>query len=228
MLKTVAYLLSVDKSTKSGGNNFLLVLAGVLFTVVVLLMYILVGNQPDYTSLIQEAESNLVIESDSAIQNELNDERNNNAAPLSQKSDRATVETKPTANLSSSNAPDMAQSQISKNAPVSGGGKQHVVQRGETLFKIASMYGVSADAIKTANNLATDNLQIDQVLIIPSIEKSRVDKQPGTPQTHIVKSGEGLLAIARKYGVSLDELKKANQLTDDNIREGQELKIPAK
>ncbi|MCS6980358.1 MAG: LysM peptidoglycan-binding domain-containing protein, partial [Flavobacteriales bacterium] len=47
-----------------------------------------------------------------------------------------------------------------------------------------------------------------------------------TVRYHIVKSGETLSFIARKYGVSVLSLKKANQLQTDMIRPGQKLKLP--
>lgn len=46
--------------------------------------------------------------------------------------------------------------------------------------------------------------------------------------THNVKSGENLGRIAKRYGVSVDAIKKANGLKSDAIRAGASLKIPAK
>ncbi len=49
-----------------------------------------------------------------------------------------------------------------------------------------------------------------------------------TPVEHTVKDGESLSTIAKKYGVTVDELKKINGLSKDNIQAGQKLKIPTK
>ncbi|MDE6741780.1 MAG: LysM peptidoglycan-binding domain-containing protein [Muribaculaceae bacterium] len=46
--------------------------------------------------------------------------------------------------------------------------------------------------------------------------------------THTIKSGENLGRIARKYGVTVEDIKKANGMKNDAIRAGAELKIPAK
>jgi LysM repeat protein len=47
------------------------------------------------------------------------------------------------------------------------------------------------------------------------------------PAFYIVKAGESLTAIAKKFGVSVAELVAFNQLSDPNhIEEGQRLKIP--
>lgn len=51
---------------------------------------------------------------------------------------------------------------------------------------------------------------------------------PSKPVEHSIKSGETLTVIAKKYGVSVDELKRANNMSGDNIRAGKSLKIPAK
>lgn len=48
------------------------------------------------------------------------------------------------------------------------------------------------------------------------------------PTTHQIKSGENLGRIAKKYGVTVDAIKKANGLKSDAIRAGATLKIPAK
>ena len=45
---------------------------------------------------------------------------------------------------------------------------------------------------------------------------------------HTIKSGENLGRIAKKYGVTVDAIKKANGMKSDAIRAGAELKIPAK
>ncbi len=47
-------------------------------------------------------------------------------------------------------------------------------------------------------------------------------------KSHTVKSGENLSVIARKYGVTVDELKKANGMSGDALRPGDNLKVPSK
>ena len=60
-----------------------------------------------------------------------------------------------------------------------------------------------------------------------SSTKKKTDKT-AKATTHNIKSGESLSTIARKYGVTVDALKKANGMKNDNIRAGKTLKIPAK
>lgn len=52
--------------------------------------------------------------------------------------------------------------------------------------------------------------------------------QPAKPAEHSIKNGETLSSISKKYGVTIDELKRANNMTGDAIRAGKTLKIPAK
>ncbi len=102
----------------------------------------------------------------------------------------------------------------------------HVVQAGQGLFEIAGIYGVSADAIIQANNLVdSDLLRVGQELIIPGVTQRDVLVRQGT--VHVVQSGESLLGIAIRYGVTVEEILEFNGLTDpDAIFEGQELIIP--
>ena len=48
-----------------------------------------------------------------------------------------------------------------------GGDKTYVVKSGDTLFKIAKNYGVSAKALRSANQLRTDQIKVGQKLVIP-------------------------------------------------------------
>ena len=61
-----------------------------------------------------------------------------------------------------------------------------------------------------------------------SKSQSSKNSSTGKATTHTIKSGENLGKIARKYGVTVDAIKKANGMKNDNIRAGSTLKIPAK
>jgi len=68
----------------------------------------------------------------------------------------------------------------------------------------------------------------------PSAEvvKSIANIAPSTDETgrkiHTVKAGETLYAIARQYGVTVDDIRRANDLTGDQLAVGQQLIIPVK
>ena len=46
--------------------------------------------------------------------------------------------------------------------------------------------------------------------------------------THTVRRGDNLSKIAKKYGVTVAAIKRANNMAGDNIQSGQKLKIPQK
>ena len=101
------------------------------------------------------------------------------------------------------------------------GDNYYVVKKGDSLWKIANSYGISVDALKKANNLTSNNLDIGQLLLIPGTQK----EEAGT--TYVVKSGDSLWKIANNYGISVNELKSANNLTSDLLSIGQQLVIPS-
>ncbi len=102
----------------------------------------------------------------------------------------------------------------------------HVVQPGETLSQIAQRYGVAMSEIMAANNITNPNLiKPGQELVIPGITQAEAEAASRT--VHVVQPGETLLDIARQYGISLQELIQANNITNPNlIKPGQELVIP--
>ena len=59
-------------------------------------------------------------------------------------------------------------------------------------------------------------------------ERKRLAAEAAKPTSHVVKDGSNLTKLAKQYGVSVDEIKRANGLKNDNIRAGQTLKIPKK
>lgn len=108
--------------------------------------------------------------------------------------------------------------------------KIHWVEKGESLYGISKKYGVTMAQIKLLNNMADDNVQIGQELLIQEGETKGV-KLPETPvvisSTHEVNPGETLFSIAKKYKLTLDELKALNQMTENTVFLGQKLIVRA-
>lgn len=94
----------------------------------------------------------------------------------------------------------------------------YTVKRGDSLYKIASLYNTSVSDLIRLNNLTTNNLSIGQVLKVPQGEAT-------TNREYVVKKGDSLYSIARKFNVSLDEIKKKNNLTSNLLSIGKVLKI---
>lgn len=111
----------------------------------------------------------------------------------------------------------------------------HKVRSGETLSKIARKYGASVKNVKRWSGIKSDRLRVGQKLIVgwsdgvPALKSSSKasSKSSASGATyHKVRKGETLSTIARKYGVTVKQLKSANNLKGDNISVGQRLSIP--
>lgn len=102
----------------------------------------------------------------------------------------------------------------------------HKIERGETLYSISKRYGVTVDQILEHNPTADAGLEVDHILKVPYVP--RAPKRPTNGNTHIVAEKETLFSISRQYGVSVDELKQWNNLTDNALALGQELTIKKK
>lgn len=106
-----------------------------------------------------------------------------------------------------------------------GGSNTYTVKSGDSLWKIASQFGTTPAAIRAANNLTSDVLRIGQVLTIPNTTGS--PETPSMGNTYTVQNGDSLWKIANKFGTTINALKSANNLTNDNLQVGQVLTIPS-
>jgi LysM repeat protein len=124
-----------------------------------------------------------------------------------------------------------------------GAAPSYTVKAGDTLAGIARHAGTTTAELKRVNNLRSDYMFVGQVLKVPAgsgPSETMAMPAPGAPGTaaapvkrpdgsviHVVKPGETLGAIARKYQVKLSDLAVANNIADPKkIRPGQELVIP--
>jgi LysM repeat protein len=124
--------------------------------------------------------------------------------------------------------------------------KKHKIQSGESLYSIADKYNTTITEIKKANPGMSSSIKAGQVINVPvkqTVTATTTPKptptQPSTsnqttPTTtpssetflHTVTAGESLYSIARKYNVSVDEIKKVNPNMPSSIKVGQSIKIP--
>jgi LysM repeat protein len=84
------------------------------------------------------------------------------------------------------------------------------------------------EEVAAANNTKKGKNAKQEATTDKKNKKNKKKKEVQQPTNHTIKDGENLTTIAKKYGVSVDELKKANNMDGDAIRAGKDLKIPAK
>lgn len=99
----------------------------------------------------------------------------------------------------------------------------YTVKKGDNLYDIARKYNLSISQLLDSNNLASDALQIGQILVIPLNNQSN-DKDYFN---YIVKKGDNLYDIAKRYNTTVDDIKQLNNLTSNNLKIGQNLIIMA-
>ncbi|WP_432264967.1 LysM peptidoglycan-binding domain-containing protein [Croceitalea rosinachiae] len=114
------------------------------------------------------------------------------------------------------------------------------VKSGDYLGKIAERYGVGVSQIKNWNGLRSNNLRIGQRLSIyprksvPSVAsvkktakpkpKAQLPKDPS--KVHVVKSGDSLWTISRKYpGITIENLREWNGISGRNLKPGDKLRL---
>lgn len=106
----------------------------------------------------------------------------------------------------------------------------HVVRKGETLSTIASTYRVSQADLQSWNGIRNANhVMVGQSLKIQTKASTSASssKSSSTVSTHTVRKGDTLSAIAAKYGLTLDQLRRLNGLKGSHIEVGQKLKVRA-
>lgn len=126
--------------------------------------------------------------------------------------------------------------------------QMHTVAAGDTIYTIASQYGVTADVIIAANDIPNINaLEVGRQILIPApgsvvptapaeiiageTPAPPADTPPENPPpadgTHVVQAGENLYRIGLRYGCSVDQMAAANGIVNvSQIGVGQVLQIP--
>lgn len=123
-----------------------------------------------------------------------------------------------------------------------GSAKTHTVEPGQTLYAISKLYAVSVANIKEWNKLTDNALNVGQVLTIgygTDLKQKNVEAEDianempvdepvnelAYPEYHIVEAKETLYGVAKKYGVSIEQIREWNQLESDALTTGQKLRV---
>lgn len=124
-------------------------------------------------------------------------------------------------------------------------GPSHMIAPGESLSTIADKYNISIEKLRDANpHIVNDQIQMGELLALPKGIKKEIpkkedkkeekkevkklsQKQDKVTTKYIILPGESFYVIAKKYQITIDELRTANpQIVNDQIKAGDELILP--
>jgi len=140
----------------------------------------------------------------------------------------------PKKNIPKSSSPTTNKTQPITNS--SGNKTYYTVKSGENLWMIAQKFGVTVENIQNWSNLSGDAIKPGDILVVYAKSTNVVTVKPNQPKnipvtpnknqvTYKVVSGDNLWSIAKKYNVSVESIKKLNNLQDDKLKLGKILII---
>ncbi len=103
---------------------------------------------------------------------------------------------------------------------------KHRVRRGEYLSLLAKRYHTSVKAIRRINHLRSSKIRVGQLLKIP-VRSYYVKKSKKKTRRYVVKRGDTLWEIAKRFNVSVSALRRINRLGSNCLYIGQVLRIPS-
>jgi LysM repeat protein len=204
-------------SGKKKGNNRLLILAAGLVLLLVVLIVFGPGENAGIGQLISSAapDSSGYVPDSSALASGISEEKDYLETPVRE----PVVDTskKPAENQPASDTVSKSPEVQPEPAIVTSGNVlSYRIRKGDTFFKIAAMFGNKPAELQELNGMADMNLQADS------------DIKVKIKASHTVGQGEGLNAIAVKYGVPAKSIKIANGLSSESLASGTTLIIPLK
>ncbi len=108
--------------------------------------------------------------------------------------------------------------QVQDNIDKSDNTTYHTVRPGESIYSIASMYGVSAGEIVDQNKLGNNSVNIGQTIVIRK-------EIPTEYLYHIIKPGESVFSISKLYNTNISDVRRINNLYSDDLVVGNRLMI---
>ena len=119
--------------------------------------------------------------------------------------------------------------------------KTHTIQPGETLYRLSKMYDITTDELCAANpGLSISNFRAGETIVIPvkgneissttlvAVLQAKEEKKPVIVGTHKVQRKESIESICEEYGITVEELIKANPiLQETKLKRKMVLNIPA-
>ena len=118
--------------------------------------------------------------------------------------------------------------------PGTGDYSTYIVKSGDNLYRISKLFNMSVSDLKKINDLDNDSLYVGQVLrVVDNNIDTNLDGLSCYGENYKeveyvlyrVVSGDSLYSISRRFGVSVDDLIKLNNLSSNNLNVGDVLKI---
>jgi LysM repeat protein len=100
------------------------------------------------------------------------------------------------------------------------------VKRGDSVAAIAKKHGISPQSLKEANGLKGSALKTGQALVIPKRAKQKTaesGKSSSSTHSYTVKRGDTISSISRETGLSVNEIKKINNIHSRRLKVGQKI-----
>ncbi len=105
---------------------------------------------------------------------------------------------------------------------------QHTIEQGETVYAIATMYGVTTEAIYKLNPGSKEGIKAGEVLLIPQKKASTKGNNAETYTFHTIEAKETLYAVSMKYKVPAQYILQANPgLSVKTFQKGRTIRIPS-
>jgi LysM repeat protein len=103
--------------------------------------------------------------------------------------------------------------------------KTHKIKKNESLYTVAKKYHVRVGDLKAANNLVNNHIKNGDTLVIPPNSAADSDSRGGKQKagSYRIKKGDTLARVAKRTGVSVNELKRLNGLGKGRLKPGQVL-----
>ncbi|NJC89389.1 MAG: LysM peptidoglycan-binding domain-containing protein [Desulfuromonas sp.] len=117
----------------------------------------------------------------------------------------------------------------------------HVVKQGDSLYEIGRRHGLTVKELKRLNGLSSNRLKLGQKLALTKAAAPPMPRAAHSVKTksrqgatvavadsksvHVVKKGDSLYTIARRHGISAEQLKELNSLSSNHLKIGQKLAL---
>lgn len=101
----------------------------------------------------------------------------------------------------------------------------YTVKKGDSLYRISKKFGVTIKEIQIKNNIVTSHIKAGTKIVIPIKDRSQYIINTYETEYYTVKRGDTLSGLARRFSISVNELKEINNLRTTKIKPGQQLLV---